>query len=56
MSANVPTSDIGTAVLGMSVAGRFRRKRKITRTTRPIVSMRVNFTSATDARMNSERS
>ncbi len=36
MTPNVPTSDSGTATLGMMVAERFRRNRKITITTRPI--------------------
>ena len=38
----------GSARLGMIVAERFRRKRKITRITRAMVSTRVNFTSDTD--------
>ena len=33
MTPKVPTSDSGTATLGMIVAGRLRRKRKITITT-----------------------
>ena len=38
-------SDIGSARLGMIVAETFRRKMKITMTTRNSVSIRVNFTS-----------
>jgi hypothetical protein len=34
MTAKVATMDIGSARLGMAVARRFRRKRKITITTR----------------------
>ena len=49
-------SDIGTARLGMTVAERLRRNRKITITTRATVSLSVNFTSFTDARMDCERS
>ena len=40
----------------MTVAEMFRRNRKITRTTSPIVRSSVNFTSLTDARICSERS
>ena len=56
ITANVPTSDIGIARLGISVARRFRRNRKITRITSPSVSTSVNFTSSTDARIDAERS
>ncbi|MEA2166590.1 MAG: hypothetical protein QOK37_4717 [Thermoanaerobaculia bacterium] len=56
MTANVPTIDSGRASDGMIVAERFRRKRKITITTRKSVSSSVNFTSDTDARMVSARS
>ncbi len=48
--------DIGSARAGMIVAEMLRRKRKITITTRPMVSMRVNFTSSTEARIETERS
>lgn len=44
------------ARLGMTVAGMLRKKRKMTITTRQTVSIRVNFTSATDSRMEVERS
>ncbi len=56
MTTKVPTMDIGSATLGIAVADTLRRKRKITSTTRNSVSSRVNFTSFTDARIESERS
>src|SRR3989454_8372167 len=56
MTANVPTSEKGSARLGMIVADRLRRKRKITRTTSANVSESVNCTSASEARIDSERS
>ncbi len=49
--AKVPTRASGTVTLGMIVAQRLRRKRKITITTRAIVSIRVNCTSFTEARI-----
>ncbi len=48
--------DAGSARLGMIVADMFRRNRKMTATTRPIVNSSVNFTSATESRMASDRS
>ena len=48
ITAKVPTSDIGSARLGIMVAREFRRKRKITITTRQSARKRVNFTSLTD--------
>ena len=56
MTANVPTIENGSARLGMMVADRFLRNRKMTRTTRTTVSTRVNLTSCTDSRMDTERS
>ena len=56
IAAKVPMIESGSARLGMTVADRLRRKRKITRITRAIVSTRVNLTSATDARIDSVRS
>ena len=56
MTANVPMIDSGTARLGMSVAETLRRNRKITSTTRAMVSTSVNCTSCTDSRMATERS
>ena len=51
MTPNVPTSDSGTATLGMIVAGTLRRNRKITMTTRATDSNSSNCTSCTEARM-----
>ena len=56
ITANVPTKDSGTATLGMIVADGLRRNRKITITTKAMVSMSSNCTSRTDARMVSVRS
>ena len=56
MIAKVPTSAKGTATLGITVAQRLRRKTKITMTTRAMVSIRVNWMSATEARMVCVRS
>ena len=39
MTPKVPTSDSGTATLGMVVAGRLRRNRKMTSTTRATASI-----------------
>ena len=52
----MPTSEHGSARLGMMVADRFRRNRKITSTTRVTVIISVSFTSCTDSRIVSERS
>ena len=48
--------DKGTATLGMMVAYRLRKKRKITMTTRAMVSINSNSTSATEALMSVVRS
>src|SRR6267143_6123600 len=56
IAANVPTSDSGTATLGMTVAAGLRKKRKITITTSAMVSMSENCTSWTDARIVAVRS
>ena len=56
MTAKVPTRASGTVTLGMMVAQTLRRNRKMTITTRPMESMRVNCTSCTEARMVSVRS
>src|ERR1017187_166859 len=48
ITANVPMSDNGTATLGIMVAERLRRKRKITMTTSAMVSINSNSTSLTD--------
>ena len=46
----------GSARLGMTVAERFLRNRKITRTTRISAMNRVTCTSFTDWRIDTERS
>ena len=51
MTPKVPISESGTATLGITVAEKLRRKRKITITTRPTVSISSNCTSLTEARM-----
>ncbi len=56
MTPNVPTSESGTATLGMIVAAIFRRKRKMTITTSATVNASSNSTSATEARMVTVRS
>ena len=53
MAANVPTIDMGSARLGITVALTLRRNRKITITTSPIVSTSVNLTSFTLSRIDS---
>ena len=56
MIANVPTIENGRARLGMIVADRLRRNRKMTRTTRKTVRISVSLTSCTDSRIETERS
>ena len=56
ITAKVPMSDIGSARLGMIVAETFRRKMKITITTRNSVSISVNFTSSTDSSIETDLS
>ena len=51
MIASVPTRDNGTDRLGMMVAGRLRKNRKITSTTRVTARPSSNSTSVTEARM-----
>src|ERR1700728_4320053 len=51
MTISVPTRDRGTDRLGMIVAGRLRRNRKITRTTSATARPSSNSTSATEARI-----
>src|SRR5262249_12277663 len=51
IAANEPSSASGTVTLGMSVAQKFLRNTRITITTRPMVSISVNSTSATEARI-----
>ncbi len=56
MTGNVPTTDSGSARLGISVAQALRRKRKITTTTSPSVRRSVRFTSLTAWSMPTDRS
>ncbi len=56
MAPNVPTSESGTATLGITVAASVRRKRKMTMTTRAITSISSNSTSLTEARIVMVRS
>ena len=51
MIASVPTKDSGTDRLGMIVAGRLRRNRKITSTTSTMARPSSNSTSVTEARI-----
>src|ERR1039458_8039779 len=51
MTENVPMIDIGSAMLGITVAEKLRRNRKITSTTSASVSTSVNLTSFTEASM-----
>ncbi len=56
MPAKVPITDTGSASAGMIVAVTLRRKMKITSTTSTAVSSRVNCTSFTELRIETERS
>ena len=56
ITPNVPTSESGTATLGMNVAGTLRRNTKMTITTSATASNSSNCTSRTDARMVTVRS
>ena len=51
ITPKVPTSDSGTATLGISVAATLRRNRKVTITTSAIDSISSNCTSLIEARM-----
>ena len=51
ITPKVPTRDRGTATLGMMVAPRLRKKRKITSTTSATASISSNCTSRTEARI-----
>src|SRR5580698_7420421 len=51
ITANVPTSETGTATLGIRVARTFLRKKKTTKTTRITDRMRERSTSLRLARM-----
>ena len=54
--AQVAISDTGSASTGMSVARTDLRKAKMTRITRHAASIKVNSTSETALRMETERS
>src|SRR6266853_3435503 len=56
MIAQVPIRDTGTASAGMIVAGTERRNRKITRITSEIAIASVTSTSATELRIEIDRS
>src|SRR5271156_5367605 len=56
ITPKVPMMDIGNAKLGINVAERLRRNRKITRITSAMARNSVNFTSATELRMDSDAS
>src|SRR5437867_8633663 len=51
ITPKVPTSDKGTATLGIMLAESVRKKRNITSTTRATVSINSNCTSLTEARI-----
>src|SRR5580658_8377542 len=51
IDANEPSSASGTVTAGMNVAQKLRRNNNITSTTSTIVSISVNSTSSTEARM-----
>ena len=52
----MPTSENGSARLGIVVADKFRKNRKMTMITRKSASSSVNFTSSTELRIVMERS
>src|ERR1700682_6331646 len=56
ITAQVPIKDTGTARAGMIVAGTERRNRKITRITSEIAIASVTSTSATELRIETDRS
>src|SRR5215469_6795668 len=56
MMANVPMMLIGSARLGIVVAERFLKKSKITRITSTNAKNKVNLTSLTESRIDTERS
>ena len=51
MTPKAPTRDKGTATLGITVAARLRKNRKITITTRTTASISSNCTSLTEPRI-----
>src|SRR6266542_551440 len=56
ITAKVATSEKGNARLGMRVADKFRRNRKITRITSTSDRNKVNLTSLTESRIDADRS
>ncbi len=56
MTPKAPTSEMGAATPAMKVAGRLRRKTKMTATTSRMASVSSNSTSVTEARMVTVRS
>ena len=54
MSPNAPTSDTGIVTIGITVARRLRRNRKITSTTSPIASPIAWNTDLIDRSMNTD--
>ena len=56
IAAKVPMMESGTAAPGIIVAVTFRRNRKITSTTSPMVISSVNVTSLMELRIGSDRS
>ena len=54
ISANAPISDTGIVTIGMIVARRLRRKKKITSTTSTIASTMVVNTDAIERSMNTD--
>ncbi len=56
IAANVPMIEAGSARLGMTVADRLRRNRKMTSTTSTTVKISVSWMSWIDSRIDCERS
>ena len=56
ISANAPTSDTGIVTIGMIVARRLRRKKKITSTTSRIASAMVMNTELIERSMKTDES
>ena len=54
ISANAPISDTGIVTIGISVARRLRRKKKITSTTSTIASPIVSNTFLIERSMNTD--
>ena len=56
MRAQAPTSDTGMVTMGMMLARRLRRKKKITSTTRTMASRMVWNTESMERSMNTDES